>query len=359
MLVQRYAENPIITPEDVKPSRPDLQVWCVFNAGVIRAGKEVLLLLRVAEQARTTDPNVVRVPYLDVATQELVIKDFRRDDPDIDLSDARWVHTPEQDYLSSISHLRLARSRDGLHFEIDDAPALFPVNVVEMYGIEDARITRIVDMYWINYSAVSPVTGVTTCLASTHTFRTFRRLGIAFPPDNKDVTLFPDKGGSEGNGDNHYALHRPSADVFQARDIWIAESPDMIHWGNHRLLMQTRAGMWDEERIGAGAVPILTDAGWLEIYHGADRNYRYCLGAVLLDRDSPWKVLARSEEPILVPETDYEFEGVFGNVVFTCGALLEPGVLVDEPAVKIYYGAADTVMAYAEIPLQALLDSLR
>lgn len=116
--------------------------------------------------------------------------------------------------------------------------------------------------------------------------------------------------------------------------------------------MGPRSEYWDQIKVGASAVPFQIDQGWLEIYHGADRNNRYCLGAVVLDRNEPWKVLARSEEPILEPQTDYETKGFFANIVFSCGLLFEEGQL------KIYYGAADTAICYAEIPLKDVLGCL-
>ena len=150
----------------------------------------------------------------------------------------------------------------------------------------------------------------------------------------------------------YHALHRPVSPLFEKQDIWIAESPDLICWGNHRHLMGPRANFWDEIKVGASAVPVRIEAGWLEIYHGANRNNRYCLGAVLLDAEQPWKVLARTEKPILEPQADYETEGFFGNVVFTCGLLYEDNKL------RIYYGVADTAICYAELPIQEAIENL-
>jgi predicted GH43/DUF377 family glycosyl hydrolase len=113
-----------------------------------------------------------------------------------------------------------------------------------------------------------------------------------------------------------------------------------------------REGFWDNGRIGGGAVPIKTDKGWLELYHAADKNHRYCMGAVLLDLNDPTKVIARTDKPILEPEASYEVDGFFGNVVFSCGALVEGDV------VKIYYGVADTSMACAELRLKEIMDEL-
>jgi predicted GH43/DUF377 family glycosyl hydrolase len=159
--------------------------------------------------------------------------------------------------------------------------------------------------------------------------------------------LFPEK-----IGDKFYALHRPVSPLFKKHQIWLAESPDLVCWGNHRFSMEPRPNLWDETKIGASAVPFKIEQGWLEIYHGTDRNNRYCLGAVLLDSHQPWKIIARSQKPILQPQTDYEIEGFFGNVVFSCGLLYE------EEKLKIYYGVADTAVCFAELPLRDVLDNL-
>jgi predicted GH43/DUF377 family glycosyl hydrolase len=379
MAVHRASDNPILRPEDVKPSREDFEVIGVFNAGVARHGDEVILLLRVAERPLPQSEDVVLSPIYDVDTNEIIIRSFARDDPRNDFSDPRlivarasrpcvarpsWPCSPEhavpqtpvaqgqdalatrETYLTSISHLRLARSRDGLQFQVQDRPALGPANEYETFGIEDPRITCISGTYYVDYVGVSPL-GVTTCLASTRDFRSFQRHGVIFHPDNKDVVLFPMR-----IGDRYYALHRPHSSLFQRNDIWIAESPDLICWGRHRYLMGTREGFWDETRIGAGAVLFRTDQGWIELYHGADRHSRYCMGAVLLHATQPWKILARSAHPLFEPEAEYERSGFFGHVIFSCGLLFEDQTL------KIYYGAADTSLCYAEIPLADVYDNL-
>lgn len=347
MAIFRSTLNPIIKPEDVKPSRPDYEVICAFNAGVTRMEDEVVLMLRVAERPINDNKEVYLSPICDVKTSTLITKIFDKNTPGFDFSDSRVIGTPEGIYLTSISHLRVARSKDGVHFDIEEKPALFPDNEYEVYGIEDPRITHIEDTYYINYSAISSI-GITTCLASTKDFKSFKRHGVIFHPDNKDVEIFPEK----ING-KYYALHRPSSAVFKRNEVWIAESPDLICWGNHKYLMGTRKGYWDEGRVGGSAVPFRVKEGWLEIYHGATKDHRYCLGAVLLDADEPWKIIARCEKPIMEPEADYEVNGFFGNVIFNCG------VLHEEDKVKIYYGAADTYMGYAEVPIEDIYNSLK
>ncbi len=347
MKVKRSPRNPIITPSDVPPSQNDFEVVCVFNCGVIRYEGDVLLLLRVAERPLSNNDNEVRTVYFDHEQNKIVTKSFRKDMPGIRLDDSRYIYTPERIFLSSMSHFRIARSSNGIDFTIDEKPCMEPANVYEMYGIEDPRITLLDDTYYINYSACSSIGGVTTCLATTKDFRTFERKGVIFTPDNKDVAIFPEK----ING-KYYALNRPISAEYRLKDIWISESPDLVCWGNHKFSMSTREGYWDDGRIGCSAVPFRTDIGWLEIYHGASKENRYCLGAVLYDINDPTRIISRSEHPIIEPVEDYEVNGFFGNVIFNCGVLNEDGV------VKIYYGAADTYIGYAEIDLQDILDDL-
>jgi predicted GH43/DUF377 family glycosyl hydrolase len=346
MTIVRAAENPLIQPQDVKPSRDDFEVIGTFNAAVARHGDDVVLLLRVAERPINTRADVVLSPIYDVDSGAIVNKPFARGDPQNDFSDPRLIISRGETYLTSISHLRLARSRDGIHFQVAPTPTLRPANECETFGIEDPRIACIDSAYYITYVAVSPM-GVTTRLASTRDFESFERHGIIFHPDNKDVVLLPERIGGK-----HYALHRPHSSLFARNDIWLAESPDLVWWGNHRRLMGARDGLWDEVRIGAGATPFRTDRGWLELYHGADRHSRYCLGAVLLDAEQPWKIIARSKEPLFEPQADYERTGFLGNTVFSCGLLFEHDTL------KLYYGAADTSIAYAELPLPDVYENL-
>jgi beta-1,2-mannobiose phosphorylase / 1,2-beta-oligomannan phosphorylase len=346
MPVERNPFNPIIRPEEVKPSHPDWEVICAFNAGVARLGKEIILLLRVAERPRDQSNEVCRVPVYDSLAGQLTLRSFKRGAAGMDFSDPRVIGTPEGMYLTSMSHLRAARSKDGTHFSIDEQPALFPELDYEAFGIEDPRITQMGSDYYVNYVGVSSL-GIVTALARTRDFRSYERLGIIFAPDNKDAAIFPEK----ING-KYYALHRPSISGFGRPEIWIAESPDLICWGNHRRLAGLRDSGWEGGRIGGSAVPFRTEKGWVEIYHGADQNARYCLGALLLDENEPWKVLGRSRRPILEPSASYERQGFFGNVVFSCGVLCEDGV------VNIFYGASDTFTAAAQIPLSEVLDGL-
>lgn len=350
MNIYRYEQNPLITPADVHPHRDGFEVIGTFNAGVAEYNGETILLLRVAERPVSRDPGIVLAPVYNPAKQDLDLMEIRLDDESYDFSDPRVIvkknNAPAFEYLTSLSYLRIARSKDGHHFTIEDKPFIYPSNSLEIFGIEDPRITQIGDTYYIYFSAVSPV-GIGEAMISTKDFRTWTHHGLIFGPDNKDVIIFPE----QING-KYYALHRPTTKSVGRPEIWIAESDNLLYWGNHKHLIGLRQGMWDSGRIGGGAVPIKTEQGWLELYHGATRDHRYCMGAVLLDLNDPSKVIARSGKPVMEPETDYETNGFFGEVVFSCGATVHGDV------VRMYYGAADTSMACAELSLSEILESL-
>lgn len=346
----RYEENPLITPADVKPFHDGFEVIGAFNAGIAKYKDEVLMLLRVAERPISEDPEIVKAPVYRPETNGIELVELRLDDERYDYSDPRVVRDVTRNtgfaYLTSISYIRIARSKDGRRFTIDDKPFVYPSNQLETFGIEDPRVTQIGETYYVYYSAISPV-GIGESMISTKDFVSITHHGMIFCPDNKDVLIFPEK----VNG-KYYALHRPTLKSIGSPEIWIAESENLVHWGNHKHLAGLREGMWDAARIGGGAVPFRTEYGWLELYHGATKEHRYCMGAILLDLNDPTKVIARSDKPILEPEAEYEKNGFFGDVVFSCGALVEGDV------VTMYYGVADTSMACVELSLKHILDSL-
>lgn len=350
MNIYRYEENPLITPADVNPYHAGFEVIGAFNAGIALYQGEILMLLRVAERPISNDPKIVKAPVYNPATNAIDLIELTTDDKRYDFTDPRVIRDVTQStgfaYLTSISYIRIARSKDGRRFTIDDKPVVYPSERLESFGIEDPRITQIGDTYYIYFSAVSPA-GIGVSMVSTKDFISITHHGMIFCPDNKDVLIFPER----VNG-KYYALHRPTLKSIGSPEIWIAQSDNLIHWGNHKHLIGLREGLWDSGRIGGGAVPIRTEKGWLELYHGATREHRYCMGAVLLDLNDPTKVIARSEKPILEPEADYEKNGFFGDVVFSCGILVEGDV------VKMYYGVADTSMACAELSLKEILNSV-
>jgi beta-1,2-mannobiose phosphorylase / 1,2-beta-oligomannan phosphorylase len=343
-LAERFNANPVLKPGDIRPSVAGLRVECLLNPGVFRFKGKIWLLLRVAERPEQKQ-GVTSFPVLDKG--KLRIHEFSNDDARLDLKDPRVVNFEGADYLTTLSHLQLAGSEDGIHFQVE--PLFKPLigeGEYESYGIEDCRVSQIGPDYYLTYTAVSP-NGVAVGLRSTRDWQNFTRHGLIFPPHNKDCALFEEK--IDGN---YFALHRPSSPELGGNYIWLSESSDLLHWGGHRCLARTRPGMWDSVRVGAGAAPIRTSAGWLEIYHGADENHRYCLGALLLDLNKPWKVLARSNNPIMEPVAQYERTGFFGNVVFTNGQL------VDGDQLTIYYGASDSVICGAKFSITDILKTL-
>ena len=203
-------------------------------------------------------------------------------------------------------------------------------------------------MFHITYVAVSRL-GITTARMTTTDFRSFERHGTIMHPDQKDVVLFPER--VDGK---YLAFTRPMPGSFgRVLGLWMAESEDLVHWGRHRPIAGPRHRMWDEMRIGASLVPIHTDAGWLEIYHGADRMNRYGMGALLLDAGDPTKVLARSTRPLLVPDEPYEHDGFLHDVVFPSGH-----VDLGDGRIRVYYGAADTTICAADLEIDDVLSSL-
>lgn len=343
-LARRFPENPLLHPQDIRPSTPNMKIECLLNPGVFSFQGRIWLLLRVAERPEQTQGKI-SFPVLD--TGKLRIMEFDKSDPRLDLADPRVINFDGDDYLTTLSHLRLVSSADGVRFrEEPDYPLLTGEGPQEAFGIEDCRVARIGDCYYLSYSICSS-NGVGVGLRSTTDWRTVTNHGMIFTAHNKDCAIFEEK----ING-MYYALHRPSSPEIGGKYIWIAESPDLLHWGNHRCIARSRPGMWDSQRVGAGAAPIRTDAGWLEIYHGADADSRYCLGALLLDLDEPWRVLARSERPIMEPLASYEKTGFFGNVVFTNGHLVEGDLLT------VYYGASDSVICGARFSISEILQSL-
>lgn len=255
------------------------------------------------------------------------------------------------------SHFCAARSRNGVDgWEIDPEPTLLPDperHPEELWGIEDPRITYVPELekYAIVYTAYSR-SGPAVALALTQDFRNFERLGVIMPPEDKDAALLPRR-----IRDRWALIHRPVGPM--GAHIWVSYSPDLTHWGEQKLVLETRrGGWWDSERIGLSPPPIETPEGWLMIYHGVRRTVSgaiYRLGLALLDLERPEKCLLRSDEWIFGPEEPYERFGDVNNVVFPCGYVIEP----DGDTLRLYYGAADTCIALATGSVRELLEWLK
>lgn len=344
----RFTENPLLSPSDLTPSREGLEITCLLNPGVFQFQNKIWLLIRVAERPKQIE-NSISFPILtNKGTIEII--EIKKDDPELIATDARVINYKGADYLTTLSHLRLLCSEDGRTFyEPKNYPSLVGEGILETFGIEDCRVVLIDQIYYLTFTSVSE-NGVGVGLRTTVDWQKFEKHGMILPPHNKDCAIFEEK----ING-LFYALHRPSSVDIGGNYIWIASSPDGIHWGNHHCIIKTRKEYWDSKRVGAGAAPIKTAKGWLEIYHGANENHQYCLGAFLMDLEDPTKVLARTEDPIMFPKTNYELSGFFGNVVFTNGHVLDP----DEETLTIYYGASDEFVCGAKFSITEILSLLK
>ncbi len=297
-MVQRYGNNPILTKADVPYT-----VATVHNAGIVKyKGKYIMIFRSHLENGR--------------------------------------------------SILGLAESDDGYHFSVDDKPFMTPsaqgiFKEYEEYGIEDPRITCIDGEYLITYSAYSKH-GVRIGLAKTDNFKTIRRISLITEADYRNIVLFPER----ING-LYIRLDRPHSKI-SPWSIWISYSPDLIYWGNSKVIMKPVLYHWDAMKIGPGAPPIKTAKGWLNIYHGVFPTMDGCiyrLGVALHDLKDPSKVIGVGDKWILQPEKSYEITGYVHNVVFTCGAVAE-----DDGSVKIYWGGADTVMCVGTAVIDDLVN---
>lgn len=344
-LAKRFPSNPILLPKDISPSDIGLQVICLLNPGVFRFDNKIWLLLRVAESIAQKEGFVFFPVMNELGKLEII--EVPLNDPDLVATDARVMNYKGLDYLTTVSHLRLLSSTNGISFtEEHNFKGLFGLGELERFGIEDCRVTEIDGNFLLTYTAVSN-SGVGVGLRTTTNWKTFTPPVMMLPPHNKDCAIFDEK----ING-KFYALHRPSSKEIGGNFIWICDSVDGERWGNHKCLIKTRPGMWDSARVGAGAAPIRTETGWLEVYHGADAAHRYCLGAFLMDLKDPAIIIGRTLHPIMVPTESYELSGFFGHVVFTNGHI------VDGDKLTIYYGAADEFVCGAEFSIAEILEKM-
>lgn len=247
-------------------------------------------------------------------------------------------------------------SPDGLHWQINHDPIDFQPfgdHFVHSDYKYDPRVTYLDGKYWITWC--NGYHGPTIGVGFTEDFKTFYQCENALLPFNRNGVLFPEK------IDGKYALlSRPSDNGHTPfGDIFLSFSPDMKFWGEHRHVMSPmpfEQSAWQCTKVGAGSVPILTEEGWLMFYHGVIttcNGYRYSMGAVLLDKDEPWKVLRRSKDYLLAPAALYELTGDVPDVVFPCAALTEGD------KVCVYYGAADTCVGIAFGRISEILNWLK
>lgn len=252
----------------------------------------------------------------------------------------------------------VGRSKDGLHWEIEDEPVKMEGADGEILNVEyryDPRVCQIEDKYYITWC--NGYHGPTIGVAYTQDFKKFIQLENAFLPCNRNGVLFPRK----ING-MYTMLSRPSDNGHTPfGDIYVSQSPDMEFWGRHRHVMSPVPGntsAWQITKVGPGPGPIETDEGWLLIYHGVIttcNGFVYRMGAALLDLEQPWKVLYRSKDYILAPYELYECVGDVPNVVFPCAALAD----ADTGRIAVYYGCADTVTGIAFTTIDDIISYLK
>jgi len=295
----KYEGNPILTKDDVP-----YPCECVYNSGAVKYKGKYILLLRVL------------------------------------LLDGNCV-------------FGLAESDDGFNFTVRPEPVMVPATdgpfaMYESKGIEDPRVTYVPedDCYYIFYSAYS-IYGMRIGLAKTKDFEKFERIALTTTSDYRNSVLFPEK----ING-RYVRFERPNVHPW---GIWISYSPDLIHWGDQKLLITPYGkNIWEDHKVGAGAPPIKTEKGWLSIYHATTATMdgmTYRLGVALHDLKDPSKVIGVANQFILAPDQPHELTGYVHNVVFTCGAIPE-----DDGTVKIYYGGADTNMNVAIAKIDDLIN---
>jgi len=244
-------------------------------------------------------------------------------------------------------------SPDGLSWTLDREPIQWHSTDPELGRCEyryDPRVVQLEDRYYVTWC--NGYHGPTIGLGYTFDFEEFTFLENALLPYNRNGVLFPRR-----FNDQYVLLSRPSDNGHTPfGDIFLSQSPDLIHWGRHRFVMGAKNG-WQATKIGPGPVPIETSEGWLLFYHGvltSCNGFVYSFGAALLDLDQPWKVIRRGGPYLLSPQMPYECIGDVPNVVFPSAALY------DEPSgrIAIYYGSADTVTALAFARLDEVLDFL-
>lgn len=350
-MLRRHFNACLLRPEDVSPSDDALEVVGAFNPGAVAVGDGAVLLVRVAERPKEQRDGYTALPRHD-PDAGLVVDWVANDD--VRFLDPRVVEIKATGLvrLTFISHIVVVRSPDGRTVDSTRGARFLPETEVETFGVEDPRITPIDGRFYFTYVAVSPH-GAATALASTDDFERFERHGVIFPAENKDVLLFPER-----IGGRYVAFHRPNPAMhFCAPEMWLAQSDDLVHWGDHAPF-HTGAGEWETGRIGGGAPPFRTERGWLEIYHGNKKSPEdsgvgvYAAGAILLDPADPAAILARTTRPIMVPEADFEREGFVPNVVFPTGVVERSDTLL------VYYGAADANVGVVEFSKQELMDAL-
>ncbi len=266
------------------------------------------------------------------------------------------------------TNLGVAESNDGVTWCVRPEPLRMPNAAA--FGLDDGDLRRVYDprLHVLDGRLVLCLATDTghgvlgSVVAANDDLSAFEVLSTTLP-DNRNLVLFPERiGGHYVRLDRPFPVYgRGGRDRF---DMWLSRSPDLRHWGDHRLVLGVEHVPWANDKVGPAAPPIRTDKGWLCIFHAVDRDEsrgkhgwekawkkRYCAGICLLDLNDPSKVIGMSKQPLICPEAPYEIDGGFRNhVIFPTAAVCEPS-----GEVKIWYGAADTVVALATAQVDDLI----
>ncbi|MDD4135661.1 MAG: hypothetical protein PHN66_01155 [Candidatus Shapirobacteria bacterium] len=308
--LKRYEKNPIIQP------RPEInwEAKATFNPGAVEIDGKIYIIYRALSNDNTSSFGLVE-------TTDGFNVDWRSDEP---------IYTPKE------------------YFEIKNGENNFS-------GCEDPRITRIGDRIYVCYTAFNskepPKVAFTSILVSDFLKREWNwKKSVIISDegiDNKDACLFPER-----IGNKFIFFHRIGGKGMTMSFM------DSIDFDNNEHLsddfcLNTGKRPWKGDKTGVGTPPLKTDKGWFLLYHGvSDVDSFYRVGALLLDLDSPYKVIGHTRFPILEPETDYEKNGLVNNVVFPCGMVVKNGELL------VYYGAADKVIGVAMGNFDELINEL-
>jgi predicted GH43/DUF377 family glycosyl hydrolase len=223
---------------------------------------------------------------------------------------------------------------------------IFPFSDMERHGIEDLRLVRFTDddgrhTYYGTFTAFDGGRAFPKLLEYSGGSTINISLVTGECAKNKGMALFPRR--IRGK----YAM----ISRVDNENLYYMESDDILDW-EHADLIQEPKFAWQVIQIGNCGSPIETDAGWLLMTHGVGPMREYSIGATLLDRDEPWRVIGQSPEPVLIP-TDDERSGYVPNVVYSCGAMVHNGMLI------IPYAMSDVATSFARVDLDLLLGSLR
>lgn len=254
----------------------------------------------------------------------------------------------------------VAESSDGINFKVREEPLFknydpaFPEYVSAPI---DSRVTWFPEenCYYVIRPGLRPDCGPVGLLYRTTDFVKMEPIEVISLPTNRVPCLFPEKiGGKYVRLDRPYNCCTATYAASQAH-IWLSRSPDLVHWGEYRLVQQRGFTRWATDKIGP-TPPIRTEKGWLEIIHGVQNcfsTWRYTLGAILLNLENPEKVIGKMQSYLLTPEEDYEHMGLVADSVFTTGAVVD----WKTRKLRIYYGACDTCIGLAEGDVDEVVDA--